>query len=532
MSNNTYLALTIGPIYRTLTEAKRTRAVWAASYFLSWFIRRILEEAVTKKMNIFLPYHEEICKGKHGSGLYADRLYFIQDEKTTETALREIIESVKQEVEAKSGGAIRKSFLDDYLNLHLLSITPTEEERKSSFDLAIINQRLDNKELHKNYNFDFEKNDLQEYFANKTKSIENFLAADAFGESDNERKFRSISEISTTTFSRLAAFKNEYIGALRQGFKPKDNEDTDLINLLIKKSLDIKPHHKYYAVIYADGDNIGQLLKEINKKNLDIKAFSKTLFDFGIKAENAIADYGGNGIYLGGEDILTFAPIACVKADKPSERQNIFQLITKLDEIFSETVLKYAKDNQLPKPSMSYGIIMSYYKHPLKEAMAEAHHQLDGKAKKALCKNAIAIRFQKHSGQYMECVIEKSKTCSLSAIYDIVNEYCKTEIDKDNKELQAKLDKRGEILSSIIQRFRDDAFTHLYIEATKLGHLDSFFDNFFNEDIHKENDKAKFLKAVKSFSEKIINDYPKEEDCKSILYMVLRYIHFINSSRE
>ena len=72
----------------------------------------------------------------------------------------------------------------------------------------------------------------------------------------------------------------------------------------------------------------------------------------------------------------------------------------------------------------------------------------------------------------------------------------------------------------------------MYIEATKLGHLDSFFDNFFNEDIHKENDKAKFLNAVKSFSEKVINDYPKEEDCKSILYMVLRYIHFINSSRE
>lgn len=51
----TYTALTIGPIYKTFSDAKRTRSVWAASYFFSWFIRRILEEALNKNMQVFLP---------------------------------------------------------------------------------------------------------------------------------------------------------------------------------------------------------------------------------------------------------------------------------------------------------------------------------------------------------------------------------------------------------------------------------------------------------------------------------------------
>jgi CRISPR-associated protein Cmr2 len=55
MSNTTYTAITIGPILKTFFEAKRTRAVWAASYFYSWISRRILEDSVNQEMQVFLP---------------------------------------------------------------------------------------------------------------------------------------------------------------------------------------------------------------------------------------------------------------------------------------------------------------------------------------------------------------------------------------------------------------------------------------------------------------------------------------------
>lgn len=524
----TYITLTIGPIYRTLSEAKRTRAVWAASYFFSWFMRRILEEAKIENLSIFLPDDSEIYTAKYGAGLYADRLYFRQEEKTTKAALEKIAEKVIKEVEIESNGEIKADFLRAYLNLHLIEkeITDEEVKQKDSYPLAILNAALDQKELQQNYNFDFETNQLQEYFVNKTRDDETFLAADAFP-NQNERQFRSISEIATTSFSRLPKLKDNYNQAVRKSFK----EDKDLMQEL--KSFDMKPHHKYFAVIYADGDYIGKILAEVHKniEKLEIKDFSKALFEFGKKAEEAIYNYGGNGIYLGGEDILAFVPAACVQ-EGGQIRATFFQLIQDLDKAFEETVAKYADDNKLTIPSMSYGIMLSYYKNPLKEAMKEAHSLLDDKAKKRTCKNAIAFRFQKHSGQYMECVIEKSKKCSLSAIYEVIEKYCKVEIDVSDEKTKINLDKREKLLSSIIQRFRDEVFVNLYFEATKNKNLAAFFANFFNEDIHKTDDKAVFLNDVKNLSEKIINDYPDINDCKNILFTVLRYIHFINSQRE
>ncbi|HUM51392.1 MAG TPA: type III-B CRISPR-associated protein Cas10/Cmr2 [Chitinophagales bacterium] len=528
--NTTYLAITIGPIYKTFAEAKRTRAVWAASYFFSWFMRNILDRANQQKLTVFLPYSNEILKGSHGSGFYADRLYFIKDENTTKENLQKVINDVIAEVAEKTSNSITDTFLNSYLNLHLIETEITEEQlrnNKDAYPLQILNQVLDNKELHQNYTFNFEANPLQQYFEKKTN--DSFLAKDAFGE-NTDRHFYSISEIATESLNRIDS-KN-YKESLNTDFKlnkktkkqEKANDDTDFLDILSEKGFReiLKPHHKYFAVIYADGDNIGELLKEINKHTLDIKEFSKTLFEFGKKAEEVIYNCGGNGIYLGGEDVLAFAPAACLSLDK-TKTHTLFYLIQQLDIAFEETVAKYAKDNTTDKikltvPTVSYGVMLSYYKNPLKEAMTDAHMLLDEKAK-SNNKNAIAFRFQKHSGQYMECTINKHNTTSTNAIYSLIEKYCNN------------LNKRStDILSSIIQHFRDEVFVQLYITATVNNNLEHFFSNFFNEKIHINN---VFLDDVKLFSHTVISDYPEsKEDCKNIIYTVLRYIHFINSNKE
>jgi CRISPR-associated protein Cmr2 len=517
MTNKTYIAITIGPMDKTFAEAKRTRAVWAASYFFSWFMRCVLEKANEEKLNIFLPYSEKIYKSTYGSGLYADRLYFLKDEATTVETIKTIIGKVGEDVITKINTTLTEDFLWNYLNLHIIEKEITEVELENRYPLQILNSHLDNKELHLNYNFNFDSNPLQEYFKEKVK--DSFLAQDAFN--SNQRQFKSITEIATTSLYRTGD-KEKYKKAVQKDF----NEDISLIDELINEKFEVNPHHKYFAVIYADGDNIGKMLQEINEKDLEIKDFSETLFEFGRKAEEIIYNYGGNGIYLGGEDVLCFAPAACMNIEKTTTA-TLFQLIKDLDIAFEETTLKYAKDKKLTEPSMSYGVMLSYYKNPLKEAMTTAHHLLDDKAKKVACKNSIAFRFQKHSGQYMECVIQKSKNCSTKAIYKIVELYCKSIENKNGGK-----DKKTEILSSIIQRFNDDVFVTLYLTATKNKNLDHFFSNYFNEDIHQQTEKAKFLTDVKEMSEKIIADYPLQEDCKNIIYTVLRYIHFINSEKE
>jgi hypothetical protein len=167
--------------------------------------------------------------------------------------------------------------------------------------------------------------------------------------------------------------------------------------------------------------------------------------------------------------------------------------------------------------------MIAYHKHPLKEVMKQAHFQLDEIAKKK-GKNGIAIHFQKHSGQSFDCFIQKKYTKSLSEIYKIIEIYCKTP--------KTQLDSTDELLSSIIQKFRDTTFIQLYLTAIELGNLDAFFANFFNEKIHSETTKSQFINQVKVLSEILIKEYPDKDDVIKNLYTILRFIHFINSQKD
>jgi len=40
----TYIALTIGPIYKTLSSAKKTRELWGGSYLFSYIMKQIILE--------------------------------------------------------------------------------------------------------------------------------------------------------------------------------------------------------------------------------------------------------------------------------------------------------------------------------------------------------------------------------------------------------------------------------------------------------------------------------------------------------
>lgn len=72
MSNH-YLAFTIGPIFQTITRARKTRELWASSYVFSLLMRRILEEL--PRENILLPHVPQgsIPASDNGAGIWPDR---------------------------------------------------------------------------------------------------------------------------------------------------------------------------------------------------------------------------------------------------------------------------------------------------------------------------------------------------------------------------------------------------------------------------------------------------------------------------
>ena len=70
-----YLALTIGPIYKTLSSAKKTRDLWGGSYLFSYIMKQFILKF--KERNFVVPYRgDEIFKAHQGVGLFHDRFIF------------------------------------------------------------------------------------------------------------------------------------------------------------------------------------------------------------------------------------------------------------------------------------------------------------------------------------------------------------------------------------------------------------------------------------------------------------------------
>jgi CRISPR-associated protein Cmr2 len=267
-----------------------------------------------------------------------------------------------------------------------------------------------------------------------------------------------------------------------------------------------------------------------------LQTFSKKLLDFGKKAEKSIAKYGGKGIYLGGEDILAFLPIAYKEPDDKERKgriKSIAHLIKSLEKDFHDTLGKYAEERGVKIPTLSYGIMIAYYKYPMRETMQQAHDlMIECKKNKKLFKekNGIAIRFQKHSGQYTECYIDKSKATSTQKIYELLTQGLQS---KDKKHT----------LSGLIHRLQDDLFFSVFINAVRNDRSDAFFENFFNETIHDQDDQKNFItifnELIKALKEEYLTETDSEEKAKAeneqfrkLLFTVMRYYHFLQTENK
>lgn len=123
IQKNTYLALTIGPIVKTLLNTRKTRELWGASYIFSRIMRgvicRLLQKNAINTDNILLPsphlFHWQKCppewklphdldKVKYlGAGLFPDRLYVKLENSQKENVMENAKEAANEILEELSG---------------------------------------------------------------------------------------------------------------------------------------------------------------------------------------------------------------------------------------------------------------------------------------------------------------------------------------------------------------------------------------------------------------------------------------------
>lgn len=523
-SNNQYLALTIGPVIKTLLEARKTRELWAASYLLSTLMKYLTENLDPDGKHLLIPkIPDEVKKATlYGAGIYPDRLFMEADGWTEEQINAEIDKSLnslskdcllKEEAgEVNAAAAFWKQFFRiRYALIPLEDI----QEGKLSIELSPFLDTLEledtcmSNEPKKGYDF------LDKLFADIfSTDLVKGLRGDNRG-SYSEILTKSALFPATHEFASFGLFEQEpklYL-QLNKDTKEDENEkfyqeiETNEIYKPLKKHF--KPRHKYFCIVQADGDNIGKAIQQLNDVEQYGK-FSETLANYGKEAAEIIDEYGGKPVYIGGDDLLFLAPVRSAKG-------SVFDLMHALDQ-------KFPKDDLHPTASLSFGLNIVYYKFPLFEAISDAYGILK-KAKDYCGKDAVSFRFTKHSGNYFEGVFSKTMLQEIAAASNAFESERHDERAKMVSSLIFKLATLEKLIESVAKSTENNADEF----KERLANL---FNSFFNE----WGEDSEFARQREA-TEKLLLQAFREKDAigenwLKLFYAAMRLIQFIVSPSE
>ncbi len=531
-----YTAITIGPIFRTLQKARSTKAIWSASYLFSYIMKQIYTEIrkEIKKDDILLPFvANEMLEDdfKIKAGLFPDRIIFEGELQNFVGLKKTVIERLSKLIadDLKEDNREVAEYLQKYLLIKSISKEFEDNDKKDNV-VKVMDDYLNVQELQQQtYNLkntDKEEKDCFELFLelyNEKKDKKeryNSFINDEFG----GQPFKSINQIAT---------------ALLEHSVKDDSEEgqEEFYKKVEKKCKNYKPIHKYIAIVQADGDNIGHLIKTLNDTSdnfkKDIQEFSECLYKFSRKALKIIDDYKGTPIFAGGDDLLFFAPVAKVENQKVTKTiMNICKEIS--DEFKTLVTQKYEYLKLEREPSMSFGINISYHKFPLDQSLGFAYNELMNAKKGG--RNAIALNVIKHSGQQFGTIFKQN-----SETYFNIKDFLE---DKEDGDFIANFMYKLDSLKTVIQGVGmiDD-------EEKRNNRFHSFLMNYFDEEVHRkkgtnEKEMSEFFKVIEELLQSIYTENPlcnfsNDEDTENRntenirkLYSVLRYHHFIHAKKE
>ncbi len=517
-----YIGVTIGPIIKTIMKARKTRELFAASYIFSYIMKKIIIEF--KKREFILPHFDSdgIETKKYEIGIFPDRMIFEASEGDFDH-LQEVIENILQDISSEILLHMRRR-LKEHLQIHTVNI----EDKRTTYNaldvkeisnylsnyfkiyFCEIENKKDYKDINEIVNSYLDSLELQEKFVPKETCDfladffyyvnHSFIMKDAF---DKKLSFPSIPEIAMHELNLPKSFF-------------KFDDDTKIYDDVEREFKNFKQYHKYIAIICADADSMGKTIEDLNE-NKDFLNLSSVLYEFAIKANEKIKENGGVTIYAGGDDLFFFAPIV-------SKNKNVIQIIYDLKEIFKE-LIKEKLGKRKVKPTLSFGLSISYYKYPMNEALDISNDLLhlaksmkerkDSEPDKKK-KNSFAFRVLKHSGKsYEGCFCFDSREYS-----DIKNILCGTNA----------VNLPEKTINSLIYKLSQHKTMLMNIGSDKTR-LENFFKNNFNEEIH--TDTEQYIYKISDFTyEMIVSKYydkNNKENNLRIEYIcsVLRLLNFL-----
>ena len=371
-----YIAVTIGPIFDTMSLVSTPAALWISSYMFSCITKTICELLLADGLmeeDIISPYFSKedtaLIDKKDGVGLFHDRLIFVANN-----------------FDIKHFNQIKEKTLEKISELFALDL----EYLKAYVQIAAVKYEAENPIF--GCDSILNSRELEKPFVAK----------------DNEQPLMKL------LFAEKGA-SNEWIKALAEklGVYEKwqltdDKGIKDLDSIVRTQKRSNLKKHSYYAIIRSDGDNMSKIISSLNTDE-ELRSFSKTCLLYCSAVADEVARFGGVTIYVGGDDLLAILPCENKNGDTP------FEFIKRANKIFDEKFKSYHKPT-----SLSFGISMCYKKFPLYEALEDSAYLLFGVAKDKDHKNCSVIRLQKHSGQSEGLLIPNTALDELLALKNII----------------------------------------------------------------------------------------------------------------
>lgn len=162
----------------------------------------------------------------------------------------------------------------------------------------------------------------------------------------------------------------------------------------------------YYALMLADGDNMGKTI-DAQIDDAAHRKLSQKLSQFAEVVPQIIRKYQGVPIYAGGDDILTYLPL-----------HTVLECALELEQRFEEEMNGFTFHNSAGNefsPTLSTGIVIAHHLTPLSDVL-EMARGAEKEAKGVDGKNALAITLSKRSG------IDRTIRGKWENLYDRLNQ--------------------------------------------------------------------------------------------------------------
>lgn len=462
-SKPTYIAITIGPVFETMDIVSTPSALWASSYMFSYIARGLrdrLKKSGIDNESFITPYisDESVLDSCPGVGLLHDHIIFEKPDGFTLKKLSEIRECVLNDVKEKFlyndkdiplNDDDKENFLSEYV---MISAVEYEASNPISGSDNLINSM-----------------ELEKAFV--AKECINPILALFTNEGNDKTRNNRIKKIAKDNLHIDPKYWQliDYEGKIR-----------DLGSIAAGGTQGSeKKRHYYYAVVRADGDNVGKTIAELEKKE-DFHDFSEKCISFCIKLSKLVKAYNGVTIYAGGDDLLALMPCE-------SNGKHLVMFAREANELFREMLDPvFQKANEARKkkdenaeeytPSLTFGITLCHKNYPLYEALEDSENLLEGAKRDKEYKDSVSMRLIKHSGKANTIWIKNSvlakddelKNKAIGLLYRVI--------------------KSGEDDDMLLSAFTKIKLFEKLFNSVKPEQVKNLFVNTFDADFHSGND--------------------------------------------